>query len=116
MDAFAGIFQHGRHGMLRQPVDLEVRMQEPQLARDRQVAAGMTETDRRGQIERTLCPAETARNACRKQPGARRKLFDEVADQQIDAGGIARLRQVPPAFDRDEPARRQTSATATPFS
>ena len=52
MDALALRFQHARDRVLGEPVDLEVGVQRPQLAGDRDVAAGMAETDRRADVQR----------------------------------------------------------------
>jgi hypothetical protein len=47
MDPLATRLQDGGHGMLREPVDLEVGVQCAQLVGDRDVAARVPETDRR---------------------------------------------------------------------
>jgi hypothetical protein len=50
MDALALRFQHARNRVLGEPVDLELWVQRPQLAGDRDVAAGMAEADRRADV------------------------------------------------------------------
>ena len=46
VDSFAGIRQHSRDGMLREPVDLQVGVERAQLLRDRDVASRVAEADR----------------------------------------------------------------------
>ena len=50
-------------GMLRKPVDLEIRVQLPQLVGDRDVPSRMAEADRRRDVERALAAAPAARPA-----------------------------------------------------
>ncbi len=52
VDALAAGFEHRRHGMLGEPVDLEAGPEAAQLVGDRDVAAGVAEADRRGDVER----------------------------------------------------------------
>ncbi len=56
VDPLAARFEHGCHGVLRDPVDLEVGMQLAQLVGDRRIALGVAEPDRGGDIERALPP------------------------------------------------------------
>ena len=101
MDPLAPRLQHRRHGMLREPVDLEVGVELAQLVGDRRVALRVPEPDRRGDVERTLPTRLAAHPAAR-----RRGRLDEVPQEQIDLHGIARVRQVAGALDRHEgPAR-----------
>jgi hypothetical protein len=46
--------------MLREPVDLEIRMQRAQLVGDRDVAPGVSEPDRRRDVERALTTGAAA--------------------------------------------------------
>ena len=46
MDPLAVRLEHGRDRVLGEPVDLEVRVQLPELGGDRDVALGMAEADR----------------------------------------------------------------------
>src|SRR5689334_3630297 len=91
--------------MLREPVDLEVGMQLPQLVDDRKVPLRMPETDRRGQVERTLAPA------WRRHPAAaydgRRDPVDELADHQVDPDRVPCGRAVADAFEQHEGAAGQ---------
>jgi hypothetical protein len=74
VEPLAARLEHGGDGMLREPVDLEVRTELAQLVRDRDVALRMPEPDRRRDVERTLAP----RLAADPAPGRPRRL-DEVA-------------------------------------
>ena len=53
--------EHARDRVLREPVDLEVGVQRAQLARDRDVAPGVAEADRRGDVQRAPAAGATAR-------------------------------------------------------
>ena len=53
-------FEHRGHRMLREPVDLEVRARAAQLVGDRDVAPGVAEADRRGDVQRARCRASGA--------------------------------------------------------
>ena len=54
MDALAARLEHRGDRVLREPVDLEVGVQLAQLVGDRDVALGVAEPDRRGDVERAL--------------------------------------------------------------
>ena len=97
MHGLAGRVERRRHGVLREPFDLDVRVQPTQLAGDGDVAPRVAEPDRRRQVERALRPPAPARPARRR--GRRR---GEVAQQEVDADGIARVRAVPGALHRNE--------------
>ena len=85
MDALAAGFQQARHGVLRQPVDLEIRMQLAQLAGDGDVAPPMAEADRRGEIERRSSRlARGAAAACRR--GDAEPAVEEIVDQRVALG------------------------------
>ena len=52
VDPLAVLLEDGGHRVLGEPVDLEVRVELAQLGRDRNVALGVAEADRRGDVER----------------------------------------------------------------
>ena len=97
MHALARGVERRGDGVLREPVDLEIGVQAAQLAGDRDVAPGVTEPDRRGDVERALATAASARPA-----GRWRLRADELAEQAVDADRVARVRAVPGALQRDE--------------
>ena len=76
-------FEHGRDGMLGQPVDLDVGTEPLELLGDGDVAPSMAEPDRRREVERPLRPAEPS---CPDLGVHRhsRCLLDEVDDQPVD--------------------------------
>ena len=77
--------------MLREPVDLEVRVQLAQLVGDRDVAPRVAEPDRRRDEQRALAARPAARPAA-----CRRRRRDEVAQQQVHlAPGRARAARGP---------------------
>ena len=53
VDPLATMPEHGRDRLLRQPVDLEVRVQGAQLVGDRQVSPDVAKSDRRGHVQRS---------------------------------------------------------------
>ena len=111
MDALALGLEHPGHGILRQPVDLEIGMELAQLLGDRHVALRVAESDRRGDVERAL-----AARASAARPGraARRRGVDEVAQQQVDLHRVARLRAVSGALERSRARRRSASRAPRP--
>ena len=78
MDALAVGLEQARHGVLRQPVDLQVGMQLAQFPRDGDVAAPVPEADGRREIERLLGLASPAWRACLRRGNA------ELAIEEID--------------------------------
>ncbi len=93
--------EHGRHRVLREPVDLEVGVQLPQLLGDRDVAPSVAEPDRRGDVERAPTPAERPRPRLH----LRRRRHDrlgELAHQPVHLHRVTRLREVADAFHCDE--------------
>ena len=75
--AFARASQDRCHRVLREPVDLERRAGVAQLAGDREVAAGVTEADRRRDIEDALWRAVRAGSSgCATGAG---RSIDEIA-------------------------------------
>ena len=96
-----------RDRVLGEPVDLEVRMELPQLVGDRDVALGVAEADRRGDVQR----APPAGQRAGPGPGASidgavtdclREGTDEVADQQVGEDRMAARDHVVGAFDDHE--------------
>ena len=60
MDALALALQNLGHGVLGQPVDLEVRVELAELAGDRDVSLRVSQADRRGDVERALAARSPA--------------------------------------------------------
>ena len=115
MDPLALGLEHRRHRMLREPVDLEVGMQLAQLLRDRDVAAGMPETDRRGDVERAPAPAECPR----PRPRLRRRRHDlvrELLEQAVHLHRVPRRRDVPRALEPDERSARELRDCERPLA
>src|SRR5262249_40226329 len=54
MNALTALLEHRGDGMLREPVDLEVRTQRAELVGDRDVALRVPEADRRRDVESPL--------------------------------------------------------------
>ena len=106
VDALAVGLEQARHGILRQPVDLQVGMQLAQLAGDGDVAPAMAEADRRGEIERAFFAA-AARLVRAAGRGDAKPPVEEVVDQRVALGGIAAERIVAAARDGDELAAGQ---------
>ena len=83
MDLLALRFEHRRDRMLGEPVDLYVRTELLELLGDGDITTGVSQPDRRRQVERPLRPAESAcphlglhlHSCC---------LLDEVEDQMVD--------------------------------
>ena len=65
--------EHARDRVLREPVDLEVGVQRAQLARDRDVAPGVAEADRRGDVQRALAAGGSRGASGGRAPGGRRR-------------------------------------------
>ena len=108
VDPLAARLEHGGDRVLREPVELEIRMELSELVRDRDVTPRMAQPDRRGDVEGALAPRLAANPA---RAGARRG--DEVAQQQVDLDRVADVRPV------SEPSSRTSSppvasASATP--
>ena len=98
VDALALALEHPRHRVLGQPVDLQPVDEVAQLARDRDVALGVAEADRRGDVERALAAVGAVHGRV-----APRRAVDELAQREVHLHGLARLRQVAGALDRLEP-------------
>ena len=102
MDPLAARLEHRRHGVLRQPVDLEVGMELAQLVGDRRVALRVAEPDRRGDVERASAAGLAAHPAARRRRGR-----DEVAEQQVDLDRVARVGEMARPFEDRERAVRE---------
>ena len=72
--------------MLRKPINLDIGMHFAQLIRDCNIALRVTETDRGGDVERTLAAGFSAYPASR-----RRRRLDEVPKEQVDLDRIAQV-------------------------
>src|ERR1700683_2866045 len=97
VDALAACLEDGRHRMLREPVDLEVGMEQAQLVSDCGVTLGVAETDGRGYIQRALAaPIRRCPSSCRF------RRTRKVAEQQVHLHGLTSLRPVPGTVDADE--------------
>src|SRR5437660_321102 len=84
MNPLAPSLEQLGHRMLRQPVDLQVRLQFSQLIGDGNVALRMAEANRRRDVQRS----PTARH--RAPPGADlARALDEFADKQVNLDRIA---------------------------
>ena len=115
MDPLPLRLEHRRHRMLGEPVDLEVRVQFPQLLGDRDVAAGVPEPDRRRDVERAPSAAERPRPRLH----LRRRRDDrlpELAHEPVHLDRMARLRQVPGALERHERPARQLGHRGRPLA
>ena len=101
MDVLAARFQQARHRILRQPVDLHIRMQLAQLPRDSDVAAPVPEPDRRREIEHSLRFAGS--QLARLLRGADAELaIEEIDDQGVALGRKAAQRIVTAARNGHE--------------
>ncbi len=100
VDSLAAIFEDLGDRVLGEPVDLQVGVELPQLGGDGNVAQGMAESDRRGDVQRLL------RSAGCTHPGARLRSWvdhvDELLDQLVDDDGIAKVWAMAAAPDRDD--------------
>ena len=94
--------EHVRDGLLREPVDLEVGMQRAQLARDRDVAPGVAEPDRGGDVERALVAPDRAAPARPAAAAARRRARRSRAAAWLNAHRVAGVRAVAGALELDQ--------------
>ena len=93
MDPLAAASSTRGHRVLRQPVDLQVRVQLAQLVGDRDVPLRVAEADRRGDVERALRPAQRPRSTCAAAAGTARgdrstKSREEEVGQHRVAGRL----------------------------
>ena len=90
--------EHARDRVLGEPVDLETVDEAAQLARDRDVALGVAEADRRRDVERALASVRAVHGRV-----APRRAVHELAQREVHLHGLARVGKVPGALDRLEP-------------
>ena len=95
MDPLAARLEDLGDRVLGEPVDGEVGVELAQLVGDRDVALSMAETDRRGDVE----GAASARAGTLPGRGGRSASTDELAQEQIDLDRVARVWDVPRAFE-----------------
>ena len=106
VDPLAAALEHARDRILGEPVDLELRLERAQLARDRDVAPGMAEPDRRGHVERALGLPHPAPPG-RAPRGPRPRALAEVAQHQVERHRVAGVRAVADALVADELGARR---------
>ena len=94
MDRLAARVQHARDGILREPVDLQIRMQRAQLARDGDVAQRVPEADRARDEQRALGPSQGA------PPRGTGRRAEKVAHGQVEADRMTRLRAMAGGLER----------------
>ena len=101
MDGLPGILEHLSDRVLGQPIDLEVGLDLLQLLSDGQVAAGVTEPDRRREVERLL-PAVHAPGPYVTCHGHLLDLVDELANGAVDLDRLPCRREMTGALDDEE--------------
>jgi hypothetical protein len=113
VDALALGLEDARHGMLGQPVDLQLRAESLQLLDHGDVAAGMAEPDRRREVQRPLGPAQAA---CPELPahGFPLDAVDERLDQPVDLDRLAALGQMARTLHHHEIAHGQLGQSLAP--
>src|ERR1700722_10960542 len=92
MDALATLLEQAGPGVLRQPVDMQARMQPAQFAGDGNVAAAVPEADRRGKVEHLLLPRRAADRRLGRAEA--QPAVEKVVDQSVALGGNAAERIV----------------------
>ena len=102
MDPLAPLLQHCRDGALREPVDLQLGVELAQLVGDGSVALGVTEADRRGDVERALATRLAPHPAARGGGGATKSRSSRFTFTGSRACG-----KWPRPFERDELAARR---------
>jgi len=98
MDDLAARVEQRRHGRLREPVDLELWNETPELARDRNIAPGVSKTDRRGQCDRPTRAGTRGKPLTRFVPRGLEPRCHAV-DQPVDEHGMPGTRDVASADD-----------------
>ncbi len=102
MHTLPGRLEHLRDRVLREPDDLEVRLQLPQLAGDREVTLRVSEPDRAGDVERArMTPSHRPLDRALLRALA---FAEKLAQEQIDLDRVAHVRRVCRPFERDERA------------
>ena len=106
VDALAAALEHVGDRLLRQPLDLELRLERAQLLCDRDVAPRVAEPDRGGHVERALgAPDRAAERRAARGPLPR--ALAEVAQHQVERHGVAGVRAVADALELDELGARR---------
>ena len=95
MHALARALQEVGDGVLGQPVDLQVGMLLAELVGDGQVAAGVSQPDRRRHVQCALAPGPARRPAPRLRLEWRgSSRIHEVANEEVHLDRVADLREV----------------------
>ena len=113
VDPLAAGLEHARDRVLREPVDLELRLERPQLARDRDVAPRVAEPDRRRDEQRALA-RRTARAPAARRRARRRTRARRSRAHQVEPHRVRRVGAVPDALQLDQLARRSARRTPPP--
>ena len=93
----------------------EVGVELAQLVGDREVAPGVAEPDRRGEVERPLAAGAAPRDPACGPVGRGLHRVDELLDQVVDADRVAGVRAVPDALEQDQRRRRSARRAAAPI-
>ncbi len=99
VDALALRFEHARHRVLGEPVDLEVGLQATQLTRDRDVALRVPEPDRRGDEECSRAPVGAVDRGIARRPRPARGVVEEISQREVHLHRPAGVREVAAAAD-----------------
>src|SRR5579862_6615335 len=83
--------------MLRQPVDLKIRMEVPKLLGNRDVSLRVPKPDRRGDVKRAPAASLGARPGRGRSPAVH-----ELSNQEVDPHRVPRQGNVPSAMERDQ--------------
>jgi len=75
--------------MLGQPVDFQVGMEPAQRVGDGRVPAGVSQPDRRGEVQGALGPGAPPCPAARCSRPVRLEPVHELADEQVDLDRVA---------------------------
>ena len=106
VDALALGLQHPGDRVLGEPVDLQVRLQPPHLAGDRDVALGVAEPDRGGDVEGAGTAVGAVDGGVARRALPPEGVLGEVAQRQVDLNRLAGVREVAGAADHLELGRR----------
>ena len=96
MDLLALGVQDPGDRVLGQPVDLELGMQGAELVGDGQVAAGVAQADRGGDVQRLGRPPQ--RPGPGPRLGSRVESVDELPQQPVDQDRVADVGACPPPW------------------
>src|SRR5579862_9161979 len=86
--------EHPGDRILRQPIDLQVRMQSSQLASDRHVALRMAESDRRGDEESAGAAIGLVDGWVPRRALAPERALGKVAQREVEPDGLAGVGQM----------------------